>query len=69
MRRRRRPTRRTLHQHEPRRLQVLHKPLSGDPGHCIIGVVDSLSPLVAERKRQSAGNLGGGAECRAWAER
>jgi len=54
---RRRHTRRPLHQHEPRRLQVLHKPLSSDPRHRIVGVIDPLSTLVAERERQSLGDL------------
>jgi hypothetical protein len=54
---RRRHTRRPLHQHEPRRLQVLYKPLSSDPLHHVVGVIHPLSTLVAERERQSLGDL------------
>jgi Short repeat of unknown function (DUF308) len=54
---RRRHTRRPLRQHEPRRLQVLYKPLSSDPRHRIVSVIHPLSTLVAERERQSLGDL------------
>jgi len=43
--------------HEPRRLQVLYKPLSSDPRHRIVSVIYPLSTLVAERERQSLGDL------------
>jgi hypothetical protein len=46
-----------LHHHEPRSRQVLDQPLSSDPRHRIVSVIHPLSALVAERERQSLGDL------------
>jgi hypothetical protein len=37
--------RRLLHQHEPRSLQVPHKPIGRDPGHRVVRMVNALSPF------------------------
>jgi hypothetical protein len=48
---------RPLHQHVTRPLQVLHKPLGRDPGHCVVHVVNALPAVVSERKGQGVGDL------------
>jgi hypothetical protein len=48
---------RPFHQHEPRPLQMPHKPLGRDPGHCIVRVVNALPAVVAEREGQGFGDL------------
>jgi hypothetical protein len=55
---------RPLHQHEPRSLQVPHKPLGRDPGHRVVRVANALPAFVAEREGQGFGDLvsRGGAE-------
>jgi hypothetical protein len=45
---------------------MLDEPLGGDPRHHVVGLVHSLAALVAERERQSVGDLvrRGGAKVR-----
>ena len=59
---RRRHTRWPLHQHEPRRLQVLYQSARRNPRHHVVRMAHPLSPLVAEREGQGVGDLvrGGG---------
>ena len=46
-----------LHDYETGPLQMLNKPLGDDLGHDLVGVVDPIPAVVAERKRQRRGEV------------
>jgi hypothetical protein len=61
--------RRPLHHHESGRLQVLDQPVSGDPRHELVGLMDSAPTLEPEGEHERLGDLvgrggGGGSGCR-----
>jgi hypothetical protein len=49
--------RRPLHDHESGELEMLDEAFGDDLGHELIGVVDALPPLKAQRERKSGGEV------------
>jgi len=52
------------HDHEARALEALDKALGDDLGHELVGVVDALAALEAEREGERRGEVGGSAGVR-----
>ncbi len=50
--------RQPFHHHEAGAIQVVYKPLGDDLGHDLIGVVDTLATLEAQREGQRVNDVG-----------